>query len=245
VRTLRSVARAVVRYALRAPPRASAPADPAGMRETFASIHRTNGWGGTESVSGPGSGIERTALLRQDLSRLVSELRIDTFLDAGCGDFFWMRETNLRVRWYSGLDVVPEIIDRNRRLHSSATRDFQVRDITTDPLPRADLIFCRDCLVHLPLRDVRRALDNFARSGATYLLTTTFVSRTANPEIPLGDWRPLNLQQAPFDWPPPLREIDERCPPDRGDYADKRLGLWRLAPAPGATALRIRPAGRR
>jgi hypothetical protein len=91
------------------------------------------------------------------------------------------------------------------------------------------LIFCRDCLVHLPLRDVARALENFRRSGAEYLLTTTFTTREVNPEIALGGWRPLNLRREPFDLPEPVREIDERCPPDRGDYADKRLALWSLA----------------
>ena len=207
------------------------------MREVFAHIHRTNGWGGSESASGPGSGIERTALLRDDLSRLVKELGIDTFLDAGCGDFHWMKEADFSVQRYIGVDVVPEIIARNQRLYSDATLEFRVGDITRDRLPRADLIFCRDCLVHLPLRGVFRALENFARSGATFLLTTTFTAREANPEIPLGGWRPLNLRRAPFNLPEPVRELDERCPLDRGNYTDKRLALWRLARRPRTLAI--------
>jgi hypothetical protein len=75
--------------------------------------------------------------------------------------------------------------------------------------------------------DAVRAIENFARSGTRYLLATSFTAREVNLDIALGDRRPLNLRLSPFDLQPVL-EIDERCPPDREDYLDKRLGLWRL-----------------
>ena len=42
-------------------------------------------------------------------------------------------------------------------------------------------------------------------------------------------------KRQPHDFPPPLRLIDERCPDPA--YADKHLGLWRVAdiPAPAAS----------
>jgi SAM-dependent methyltransferase len=199
------------------------------MREAFSAIYRGAGWGASESVSGPGSGIARTALIRQDLDALIRELGAESMLDAGCGDFHWMKEASLpTVCRYIGVDVVPELILRNRTRYERPGRGFLAADITRDRLPRADLILCRDCLVHLPLADVRRALVNFRRSGAGYLLATTFITRMENPEITLGWWRPLNLERAPFGLPEPIRLIDERCPPDRVEYADKRLALWRL-----------------
>jgi hypothetical protein len=105
-----------------------------------------------------------------------------------------------------------------------------VLDITSDTLPAVDLIFCRDCLVHLPLFDIHAALHNFRQSGATWLLTTTFTRRSHNPDILPGSWRPINLQAPPFNLPAPTRLIDELCTerPGGEDFSDKHMGLWKL-----------------
>lgn len=92
------------------------------------------------------------------------------------------------------------------------------------------MLLCRDCLVHLSHDQVKDAMRNVKRSAITYLLTTTFVRREANADIPTGEWRPLNLQRPPFDFPPPLRLIDEQCP--HPEFRDKALGLWRVADIP-------------
>ena len=56
-----------------------------------------------------------------------------------------------------------------RSFFSQFLRVFLRLDLTRDPLPDGDLILCRDCLVHLPFEDVRRAVRNFKRSGARWL----------------------------------------------------------------------------
>ena len=66
------------------------------------------------------------------------------------------------------------------------------------------MILCRDCLVHLPFRHVRRAVRNFKRSGARWLLTTTFCNRQTNDDAAPGAWRPLNLCRDPFRFPEPF-----------------------------------------
>ena len=72
-------------------------------------------------------------------------------------------------------------------------------------------------------------MANLRRSRSTWLLATTFVGRPVNEPIALGDWRTLNLQAAPFHFPEPAVLIPD-IPIQHGDvYADKRLGLWRLA----------------
>ncbi len=197
------------------------------MRAAFETILRTNAWGSAESVSGPGSERARAALFQAEFSALVGRLGIRSLLDAGCGDLNWIPALDLPLARYVGVDVVPALLVESRRRHGRQGWEFRSADITCDPLPRVDLVFCRDCLVHLPLADVARAMDNFGRSGSTWLLATTFLTRT-NVEIGVGDWQPLNLEAAPFNLSPPIALIDERCPPDRGDYSDKRLALWRL-----------------
>jgi hypothetical protein len=202
------------------------------MERVFAGVLRSNAWGDEESVSGPGSNRAYSAAIRRALPPLLRELGVRVFLDLPCGDFFWMKEVDLEaagVERYVGADVVPELIERNVRRYSQPGRTFLRLDLTRDPLPRADLVLCRDCLVHLSFEDAFRALANLKRSGSRYLLTTTFPGRGDNPDIPTGHWRPLDLQAAPFRLPPPLRVVSEEYDGDEGRYRDKSLGLWRIS----------------
>jgi hypothetical protein len=59
-------------------------------------------------------------------------------------------------------------------------------------------------------------------------LTTTFPGCASNEDIVTGDWRPLNLQLAPFNLPAPDLLINEQCTEGGNLFADKSLGLWRL-----------------
>jgi SAM-dependent methyltransferase len=204
---------------------------PAGEHESvFTAIMHARAWGDVESVSGAGSGLARTADLRARLPELLTRLRVRSMLDAGCGDFYWMRAVDLPVRRYVGVDVVPELVSQLQAEHARRGRRFLHADITRDPLPRVQLVLCREVLFHFPDEDVRRALANLrARTRATWLLTTSFRQHPENPPIPLGSWRPLNLEAAPFRFPPPMEEVDDLPLAEREKYADKRLCLWRFA----------------
>ena len=117
--------------------------------------------------------------------------------------------------------------------HAGRGRRFRHADITRDPLPRVDLVLCREVLFHFPDDDVIRALGNLrARTRATWLLTTSFRAHQENPPIPLGSWRPLNLEAEPFLFPPPVDELADVPIADQGEHDDKRLCLWRFADLP-------------
>lgn len=201
----------------------------ASQHETvFRRIYDAGAWGSPESVSGPGSELVRTEDLRRELPALLTELGVEILLDAGCGDFHWLQAARLPVRRYIGVEVVPELRTEVERLHGGPGRLFVRADITRDPLPRADLVLCRDVLVHFPDEDVERALENLARTGARWLLATTFRERPHNVPIDLGAWRTLNLEAAPFGLPPPARTLLDIPLLDRELYLDKRLALWEL-----------------
>ncbi|MBD0695419.1 class I SAM-dependent methyltransferase [Streptomyces sp. CBMA123] len=223
------------------------------LQETFARIYSSGAWTLTEdsvsgdegeedgeSRSGLGSNLAQTAALRAELPSLLADLGVRSLLDAPCGDFFWMSRVDLGVDRYIGADIVPAVIERNRALFARADREFRVVDLTRDRLPRVDLVFSRDCLVHLGDDDVHRVLENVRRSGSTYLATTTFTGRAENEAATeAGGWRPLNLRRAPFLLPEPFRVIDERCTEvylteENGTrvehrFADKSIGVWRVA----------------
>ena len=201
----------------------------------FTSIYANAGWGKhLDTVSGPGSTLEQTAVIRSEIPELLKTLDARSILDAPCGDLFWMKECDLGATEYIGMDVVPAIVADNAKRFAASGRTFIAGDIVKDDLPRVDVILCRDCLVHLPFDDALAALRNFRRSGSTYLLATTFTGRTGNSDIPAaGGWRPLNLERAPFSLPAPLQLVNECCPVADGKYADKSLGLWLLSSIPG------------
>ena len=61
---------------------------------------------------------------------------------------------------------------------------------------------------------------------------TTFLDAETNRDIADGDWRALNLQRAPLDFPDPVALINEGCREANNDYADKSLGLRRIDDLP-------------
>ncbi|MEO7931706.1 MAG: class I SAM-dependent methyltransferase [Chthoniobacterales bacterium] len=207
---------------------------PANVHESiFTSIYEANHWGSTVSRSGPGSESETTAVIRMEVPKLLRSLGAESLLDIPCGDFGWLRQASLPIQNYIGGDIVRELIERlqveleNHALGYSCT--FLHLNLLADDLPKVDVVLCRDCLVHFSYASIFAAIQNLVRSGSTYLLTTTFTGRTANRESRDGGWRTLNLELPPFHFPPPLQLINEACPEGDGRYADKSLGLWRLA----------------
>jgi hypothetical protein len=192
------------------------------MEAIFTEIYRKNAWGHPESVSGRGSILGRTAVIRAELPGLLAGVGARSLLDAPCGDFNWMRHVDLGAVEYVGADVVPELIERNRAAYEGEGRRFVTLDIVRDELPRADVVLCRDCLIHLSFRDARAAIANFKGSGSGFLLATTHPRVAENRDVESGSWRSLNLQLPPFGFREPLRLVVE------DDGAGKCLGLWRL-----------------
>ena len=199
------------------------------MQSTFAPFYSENRWGDSESVSGPGSSLERTAKLRSELPALLEEIGARTLLDAPCGDFNWMQRTTLDLEQYIGVDIIPELIAQNQSLYSNERTRFVLLDLTRDKLPRVDVILCRDCFIHFSNRHIATAINNFKRSGATYLLTNTYPDWRENKNIRTGDFRYINLLTPPFNFPPPLKQIEEKLPDEQAQFFGKTLALWKLA----------------
>jgi len=189
----------------------------------FSEIHRTNAWRDPESVSGRGSTLARTTVITSQLPVLLQELNADSLIDAACGDFNWMRYVDLGSIKYIGVDIVSALIARNRQLYQTDQRTFAVQDITKDRLPDADVILCRDCLIHLSFKSIKAAISNFKKTSAIYLLCTTHSTVTKNTDCPDGSWRNINLLLPPFNFPPPVKLFVEDAELGKG------LGVWRLA----------------
>jgi hypothetical protein len=153
-----------------------------------------------ETRSGPRATLAATAALRPALGQWLRDNGIRRLVDAGCGDFNWMRAVDLGgLELYAGYDLAPELIARNQQLYGRRRGHFfAVGDITRDALAACDAVLCRDVLDGLKPEAARRALEGFRASGAAWLLAGT----GPFPDLPFPD---LLL-------------------PDEG----AALGLWRL-----------------
>jgi hypothetical protein len=66
-------------------------------------------------------------------------------------------------------------------------------DLTGDPLPRVDVVLCRDCLVHLSFQNIFRAFANLRRSGSRYAGSPSWrriscwtIRRSSSKNRPIG-----------------------------------------------------------
>jgi hypothetical protein len=177
------------------------------FRSIYQSDHWNHGRAG-ESRSGEGSTVAMTQNVREILARVIRERGVTSFLDAPCGDWNWMRLMDLSGVKYTGGDIVPEVVESNRRVHARPGVEFAVMDLVEGKpaIGAHDLILCRDCIQHLANDEVRRVLTNFSESGSKWLLITTTPRVRQNEEIgKTGLFRPVNLRLAPWN----IAEVEE------------------------------------
>jgi hypothetical protein len=197
-------------------------------REVFRDIYRYNLWGDHDSLSGHGSTMASTELVRHELPELIARFGIRTMFDAACGDYHWMAGLNLGLDLYIGADIVPELILQNQQRYESNECKFVCLDITHQALPKVDLILCRHCMIHLPLNDIRCCLDNFKKSGSKFILATTVPGCTENTDIRIGGFREINLELPPFSLPPPAARIHDVVVIEGQRHENGWLYLWPL-----------------
>lgn len=191
----------------------------------FTDIYLNGKWPGgfPETASGAGSTLDSTAQLRSGLGALFASGLLPanpTILDAPCGDFNWFSQVS-GYGSYIGMDIVETMVRENQRRHGSENIRFVTGDLTRDPLPAADVLLCRDCLIHLTHDMAFAALDNFLRSGTPFLLLTSHANEVNEELAAVGGYRPINFALAPFDFPEPRLRIDDHL----GPY-EKYVCLW-------------------
>ncbi|WP_339106630.1 class I SAM-dependent methyltransferase [Roseovarius rhodophyticola] len=181
--------------------------------------------------SGPGSTLAHTESLRAALPMLFRKYQVKSFVDAPCGDWHWMQKVDLKGVSYLGLEIVEDLVETNTKQFGGRSVKFELADITNDPLPKADMIMCRDCLFHLKFWLRWEFFENFLASHSSYLLTTVH-DNPFNRNVPEnGKFRWFNPRIEPFNFPQPLELIsDVPIGQDEGgdeDFRQRRyMGLW-------------------
>jgi len=208
------------------------------LKEIFTNIYQNWGFGGSESRSGPGSTLDETLKIRNEIRKLVIDNNIKSVVDLPCGDFNWMKEIVYGFERYTGCDIVPDIIEANKK-YSNSIIEFKEFNLTGDePIPEADLLIVRDVIGHLPLDKGKKALENILKSKCKYLLSTTWFNindpnyhkvHSENREVDVGRFYPVCLRSEPFNLPEPELYLEET--PFVSGYEEgnrKGLGFWDL-----------------
>ncbi|AGC75351.1 methyltransferase family protein [Nonlabens dokdonensis] len=132
-------------------------------RDAMQQVYELNLWGenGGEFYSGEGS---HNPYIIAPYIKCVSQF-LNSFeepisiCDLGCGDFNIGKEFVDLCKSYTAVDIVPELISRNKKYFKEANLSFQCIDIAKDQLPKADCVIIRQVLQHLSNNEIKQIVN--------------------------------------------------------------------------------------
>jgi SAM-dependent methyltransferase len=136
------------------------------LADTFTKIYRTKEWGdnGKPFFSGEGSHGPVIDEYCASVIQFIRDRQIRTVVDLGCGDFTVGRKIGKDTGiFYTGVDVVPELIEHHKTTVHEPNFNFLCADVTRDPLPAGDLCLIRQVFQHLSNEEIASIL---ARLGS-------------------------------------------------------------------------------
>jgi hypothetical protein len=131
------------------------------VEEIFSRVYRKKLWGGElDFHSGYGSHIgPAVAVYVNALTVFLPPLGRPTVTDLGCGDFNIGSKIRHLCGTFNAVDVVPELIERNRRVFADMGVNFECLDATTDPLPESEVLLVRQVFQHLSNAQISSVLS--------------------------------------------------------------------------------------
>ncbi len=119
-------------------------------------------WGSTQTDFYSGEGSHHTDIVNPFINQIVRFLSSFSeplsVCDLGCGDFNIGKQLVPYTRKYLAIDIVPELIERNREMYKDKRLSFDCLDISRDKLPKADCAIIRQVLQHLSNAEILRII---------------------------------------------------------------------------------------
>lgn len=167
------------------------------MINRFQEIYEKNEW---SYGSGPGSLEIHTRGYRAFLQHFLSQNKITSVVDMGCGDWQFSKFIDWKGINYQGYDVSPMVVRRNNDEFTAENISFTLYSGNTAELPAADLLIAKDVLQHLPNQTIFDFLPNLKKYKYALLTNCTNPrdGNNVNQDIELGDFRYLDLRLPPF-----------------------------------------------
>jgi len=185
-------------------------------KDAMKQVYEKKLWGGTtDFYSGEGSHLPSIVapyieVVTTFLSSFESPISV---CDLGCGDFNVGKELVAYAKKYIAVDIVPDLVARNKEKFKASNLEFQCLDIAKDDLPIADCVIIRQVLQHLSNDEVQRIARKI--SDYKFVIVTEHVPEgtfVPNIDIISGQGTRLkkrsgiNLLAAPFY----LKVVEER-----------------------------------
>jgi SAM-dependent methyltransferase len=192
-------------------------------QQVFTKIYEEGAWGESKdeshrffSGSGSHDNITTKTYLEAIQKFLSAFERKPDVVDLGCGDFSIGSQIRSLCGVYTACDIVRPLIGANKEKYRSLDVDFRVLDLTQDELPKADIVFIRQVLQHLPNEQIKQALPQIS-SKYKYLILTEHLPSTndfiANIDKPSGPTTRLRnnsglvLTSPPFNLTPKEQRV--------------------------------------
>lgn len=141
-------------------------------------------WGGTAFDFYSGIGSHDPKITNPYLKTIITFLEsFNTPLvvcDLGCGDFNIGKHLTKYAEKYIAIDIVENLINRNKKRHKEDNLEFHCLDIINDELPQGDCIILRQVLQHLSNKDIEKIIKHI--TAYKYIILTE--------HIPLGNFTP-------------------------------------------------------
>ena len=153
-------------------------------KDAMEQIYRMNLWGGNDSDFYSGAGSHDSEIVNPYIeifkSFLSSFTNPITLCDLGCGDFNVGKELVRYTKKYVAVDIVADLIKRNKANFKEDNLEFQCIDIAEDNLPSGDCAVIRQVLQHLSNSEVQKIVTKL--SDFKYIILTE--------HLPEGDYIP-------------------------------------------------------
>lgn len=186
----------------------------------FDAVYESDFWG---RGSGPGSNATLCSGYVAFLQDFFRTRGVKSVVDVGCGDWQFSQNIDFSGISYQGFDVASFVIKANKAKFEHENVKFSLYDGDFATLPGADLLICKDVLMHLPNAKIQAFIDNLPKYK--YALITNCNGKEANADVMATGWRYLDLRRPPFNLPcEEVFTIFEH--PKSEEYFGKSVLLW-------------------
>lgn len=153
-------------------------------KDVMEQIYDQSLWGGKEFDFYSGIGSHDPMIVNIYVKTVTNFLKSHdhkmTICDIGCGDFNIGQHIFKYSKKYFAIDIVEELIERNKIKFKTKNLEFLCLDIANEVLPKADVIIIRQVLQHLSNNEIQQILNK--------LKTCKYIILTEH--LPVGDFIP-------------------------------------------------------
>ncbi|QTE23655.1 class I SAM-dependent methyltransferase [Polaribacter cellanae] len=180
-------------------------------KKAMEQVYKMKLWGDNNTDFYSGEGSYNLAIVNPYLD--VVKLFLNSFekrlvvCDLGCGDFNVGKELVQFSKKYFAIDIVEDLIKRNKEKFKAENLEFRCLDISKDNLPSGDCVLLRQVLQHLSNTEISKILTKL--SNFKYIILTEHLPNgnfTPNEDIISGQGirlkkqSGLNLLKPPFNF---------------------------------------------